>query len=351
MGSPLAPLISEIFMNRFERELFASQCMLMQYIGYWHRYVDDVLCLWTGSMEQLQEFFLFINSLYPSINFTLEVGGNSINFLDLSITLFEGKHEFEIFRKPTYTDITIDGSSYCPPSHKHAAFLHMIHRLVSIPLKPEAFQKEVDTIKLIAETNHVKLNIDKIIRKKLVSRTLDATTTHLRDTSRKKDTWIRLPYLGKLSSLLTRLLRLTHLRPAFYNVDTLKNHFGQLKDRIPLDDKCGVYKLQCEKCPFSYIGQTGRPFKIRLKEHKYALTSRQPNKSNFAAHLLASGHPFPGPENVRLLHEESSRNKRIALETTEIIKSVYNFSPIVNENIPTSYLADTVYKKLLVCDE
>lgn len=115
MGSPLAPLISEIFMNRFERELFASQCMLMQYIGYWHRYVDDVLCLWTGSMEQLQEFFLFINSLYPSITFTLEVGGNSINFLDLSITLFEGKHEFEIFRKPTYTDITIDGSSYCPP--------------------------------------------------------------------------------------------------------------------------------------------------------------------------------------------------------------------------------------------
>jgi len=86
----------------------------MQYIGYWHRYVDDVLCLWTSSMEQLQEFFLFINSLYPLITFTLEVGGNSINFLDLSITLFEGKHEFEIFRKPAYTDITIDGSSYCP---------------------------------------------------------------------------------------------------------------------------------------------------------------------------------------------------------------------------------------------
>ena len=223
----------------------------------------------------------------------------------------------------------------------------MIHRLVSIPLKPQAFKKEVDTIKLIAKTNHVKLNIDKLIHRKLVSRTLDATITHSRDTNLKKEKWIRLPYLGKLSSLLSRLLKLTHLRPAFYNVNTLRNHLGQLKDPIPSDEKCGVYKIQCEKCPFSYIGQAGRPLKTRLNEHRYALTSRQPNLSNFAAHLLASGHPFPRPTNVRLLHEESSKYKRIALESTEIIKSLYNYSPIVNEKIPTSYLADTVYKKLL----
>ena len=223
----------------------------------------------------------------------------------------------------------------------------MIHRLVSTPLKPKAFKEEVDTIKLIAETNHVKLNIDKLIRKKLVSRTLDATTTHPRDTNRKKEKWIRLPFLGKLSSRISRLLKLVHLRPAFYSVNTLKNHFCQLKDSIPPDEKCGVYKIQCEQCPFSYIGQTGRPLKTRLKEHKYALTSSQPKNSNFASHLLASGHPFPGPENVHLLHEESSRNRRIALETVEITKSIYNYSPIVNEIIPISHLADTVYKKLL----
>jgi hypothetical protein len=44
------------------------------------------------------------NSLYLSIKFTLEVGGN----------LHEGKHEFDIFRRPTSIDfrITTDGSSY-----------------------------------------------------------------------------------------------------------------------------------------------------------------------------------------------------------------------------------------------
>ena len=115
MGSPLAPLISEIFMNLLEREVFSSACMLTQYVGYWHRYVDDVLCLWTGPVDQLNNFLDFLNSQYPSIKFTLEVGGKSINFLDLSITLREGKHEFGIFRKSTYTDIAIDGSSYAPP--------------------------------------------------------------------------------------------------------------------------------------------------------------------------------------------------------------------------------------------
>jgi hypothetical protein len=289
MGSPLSPLISEIFMNRLEREVFTSNCMLTQYVGYWHRYVDDVLCLWTGSVPQLHEFLHFLNSLYPSITFTLEVGGKSINFLDLSITIHEGKHEFEVFRKPTYTDIAIDGSSYCHTSHKHAGFLSMIHRLVSIPLTPKAFKREVDTIKLIAENNHVKLNIDKMIHKKLVSRTLDATTTLPRDTrNNNKDRWIRIPYLGKLSSHISRLLKPLHLRPAFYNVNTLRNHFSRLKDPIPLDEKCGVYRLQCDDCPFTYIGQTGRPLKSRLKEHVYAVSSRQPKNSNFAVHLLAS---------------------------------------------------------------
>ena len=225
----------------------------------------------------------------------------------------------------------------------------MIHRLVSIPLTPAAFHKEMDTIKHIAETNHVKLDIDKLVHRKLVSRALDATTHHPRDTNRKKEKWIRLPYLGKLSNHISRLLKPLHLKPAFYNVNTLRNHFSRLKDKVPPDEKCGVYKLQCDDCPFTYIGQTGRPLKSRLKEHAYAVTSRQPKNSNFAAHLLASRHSFR-PGNVCLLHEESSKRKRTALETVEIIKALNDFTPIVNEIIPPSHLADTVYKNLQAFD-
>jgi Fic family protein len=93
MGSPISPLMAEIFMDLFEEQLFTpdqpSPHPLLQKILYWHRYVDDVLCAWTGSINQLHEFLELLNNRYPSIRFTMEIGGNRINFLDLTISINE----------------------------------------------------------------------------------------------------------------------------------------------------------------------------------------------------------------------------------------------------------------------
>lgn len=43
-------------------------------------------------------------------------------------------------------------------------------------------------------------------------------------------------------------------------------------------------------------------------------------------------------------------NKRTAMETVEIIKAINDFSPLVNEVIPSSYTADKMYKLLQVND-
>lgn len=51
--------------------------------------------------------------------------------------------------------------------------------------------------------------------------------------------------------------------------------------------------MTCPTCKKKYIGQTGRPFHVRFREHfqnyKYAN-----NKSKFAQNLLEEGHSF-GP--------------------------------------------------------
>lgn len=41
--------------------------------------------------------------------------------------------------------------------------------------------------------NYVKLDIDKLVDRKLVSRVLDGATRHSKDTNRKKEKWIRYP--------------------------------------------------------------------------------------------------------------------------------------------------------------
>ena len=64
-------------------------------------------------------------------------------------------------------------------------------------------------MKHLARVNHVNLNIDNVIRKKSDTRALDATTSLLRDKSKRKMKWFRIPYLGTVSSRLARTLRST----------------------------------------------------------------------------------------------------------------------------------------------
>jgi len=54
----------------------------------------------------------------------------------LEILISHNRHNFNIYREHTATDITIHNTSYQPPSHKNAASLLVIRRLDSIPLNP-----------------------------------------------------------------------------------------------------------------------------------------------------------------------------------------------------------------------
>ena len=75
--------------------------------------MDDVLCMRNGGVDKLNEFLEYLNTLYPSIRFTLENGGTSINFLDMNIDISDGiHHAINFFRKPTATETTIPSSLF-----------------------------------------------------------------------------------------------------------------------------------------------------------------------------------------------------------------------------------------------
>lgn len=144
MGSPLSPLLADIFMDNLEKQIFNSGHPQLKNVTYWYRYVDDIIVLWTGTYRQLKNFTDFLNSIHANIQFTVEKENENrtLNFLDLSITLVNDRHAFDIYRKPTHTDTVIHNSSQHPPSHKHAAFHSMVHRLFSIPLSPRTSGKK-----------------------------------------------------------------------------------------------------------------------------------------------------------------------------------------------------------------
>jgi hypothetical protein len=70
MGSSLSHIISNIFMEHFEKLVLDSA----QYKpSLWLWYVDDTSVIWPHGSEQLQNLFNHLNSLRPSFQFTMEI--------------------------------------------------------------------------------------------------------------------------------------------------------------------------------------------------------------------------------------------------------------------------------------
>jgi hypothetical protein len=78
------------------------------------------------------------------------------------------------------------------------------------------------------------------------------------------------------------------LRIAFHTKSTISNI---LKHHTPMDkySNSGIYQMKCLDCPWKYIGQTGRTFNQRYKEHIQAIRSNC-NKSGYSNHILNTEH-------------------------------------------------------------
>ena len=80
------------------------------------------------------------------------------------------------------------------------------------------------------------------------------------------------------------------------------------KDKL---SNSGIYKISCDNCNKVYLGQTGRNFKTRLKEHMRAFRLNY-DYSNVAKHMLETGHIC---NNLEILHVEVKGFKLNALES------------------------------------
>jgi hypothetical protein len=65
---------------------------------------------------------------------------------------------------------------------------------------------------------------------------------------------------------IAKLFRDTHIRIAFRTQNTIENIL-KYKPKTNIYNKSGIYQMKCMECPKKYVGQTGRTFNIRYKEH------------------------------------------------------------------------------------
>ena len=62
-------------------------------IKSWFRFRHDAFALWRGTVHRLHDYFDILNSLDSYMQFTMDVGGNALHFLDLHITISNNRLE------------------------------------------------------------------------------------------------------------------------------------------------------------------------------------------------------------------------------------------------------------------
>jgi hypothetical protein len=116
MGTNAAVNLANHYMLTYIDNLFLENNNLQQY----HRFIDDLFFIWSGSERDLWQFQRFIES--PDSNptglkFTIEVGFDYINFLDISLYVdYRRKIQTTLFRKPLNNFLYIPHFTHHPPA-------------------------------------------------------------------------------------------------------------------------------------------------------------------------------------------------------------------------------------------
>jgi hypothetical protein len=115
MGAPTSAVLSEIYLQNLEYTKIVKILTDNNILAYF-RYVDDILIVYDDDSTDIHKIYKAVNSLAPTIKFTMETeNDNKINFLDITIHKERNGFSFNIFRKPTATDIIIPKGSCHPP--------------------------------------------------------------------------------------------------------------------------------------------------------------------------------------------------------------------------------------------
>ena len=124
MGSPVSPVIANIYMEHFESLAIPTSSTL---ITWWFRYVDDVYSV--TSKDQVNILQEHLNSIDPHIKFTIELQGiDGLPFLDALTKPTPSSIESKVYRKPTHIYRYLDYNSNHPISAKLSVIHILIHR-------------------------------------------------------------------------------------------------------------------------------------------------------------------------------------------------------------------------------
>ena len=269
--------------------------------------MDDTMALLDQNV--VDEFSNHLNNLHSAIKFTREVEeNNSIAMLDTKIIRMDDALYFSVYRKPTHTDQYLQFDSHQPLEHKLGVIRTLSHRARTICSSPASLEEELQHLKEVLTIS----GYPKWAWETPGSKKTSPHPSSSKQTPRRGH--VTIPYVQGVTDALARKIRkigiCVHAKP--YN--TIRSRLVAPKDKTEKLDQSGtIYHIECQNCPNSYVGETERQLRHRVKEHKR-------DSSPVGEHLNNSGHVF-SQDNVSILDKESRWFQRGVKEAIYITAS------------------------------
>ncbi|XP_057310002.1 uncharacterized protein LOC130648000 [Hydractinia symbiolongicarpus] len=163
MGTKVAPPYASLFLGLFEQTTYSSYG--------------------NNSEEELHKFFIYLNSIHPTIKFTYEYSTEEISFLDTTIYLDKRSRKLKtkLFIKPTDSRALLHFTSYHPHHTKRGIIYSQALRYRMITSQDSILKCELDELKSILLTRGYKGRlVDEIFEKiaKLKQSDVLSNSTH-----------------------------------------------------------------------------------------------------------------------------------------------------------------------------
>ena len=272
MGSPLAPVLANLFMGHHEKlwlENFQGSKIL-----FYRRYVDDTFCLF-HSEHDATIFFDYINSRHPNIRFTMEKEAHhKLPFLDVLVNNNDPNSLLtSVYRKKTFTGLLTNYFSFTSYSYKVGLIRTLVDRAYKINNTWPGLHEDITKLMDILKKNLFPAHLIERVVNRYVTGTLSNHSPRVSLPS-SPTFYFKLPYIGHFSVVTQKRVR--HLIKRYCNDLDIKlvfssfkigNLFG-VKDPIPGGLRSRVvYKFACAGCNACYVGETTRHFSTRVREH------------------------------------------------------------------------------------
>ena len=210
-----------------------------------------------------------------------------------------------VFRKPTHTDQYLAEDSHHPLQQKLGVLKTLFSRSGVVNTRPEDESRE---------RRHLRDALSKCGYRDWQFRLAERPPTPAITDRPEYVGSVVLPYMRGTSESLRRVFEKAGVRTFFKPIGTLRQSLVSPKDPIELTERSGaVYYIPCQDCASSYIGESQRPLRERLAEH------RRPSHVNspVVTHTMNTGHNISW-NHVKILDSDSNWFARGVRESIQI---------------------------------